>query len=318
MTGDPSFSVVIPVFNEAETIDELVGRSISACEDTGLCFEIILVDDGSTDESADKIDNAAEKHPGRVVGIFLNRNYGQHPAVIAGFEHSRGDFVITMDADLQNPPEEIPRLVDTIRKGYDVVGSIRTDRQDSLFRRVASSVINRKFRKWTGIMMHDYGCMMRAYSRPVVDAMVKYASRGVFVPILANSFSKKHTEIPVAHNARAKGRSKYSIIKLTLLYINLLIGMTTIPAPMIGIMGVISSLLIIGFGLSLMLVSLYSNTPQPFAWLSMPAAILMITAGMLSLAVCLLGQYATRLSETAPLYFVHRVTGTSNMDRKTP
>ena len=190
MTGDPSFSVVIPVFNEAETIDELVGRSISACEDTGLCFEIILVDDGSTDESADKIDNAAEKHPGRVVGIFLNRNYGQHPAVIAGFEHSRGDFVITMDADLQNPPEEIPRLVDTIRKGYDVVGSIRTDRQDSLFRRVASSVINRKFRKWTGIMMHDYGCMMRAYSRPVVDAMVKYASRGVFVPILANSFSK--------------------------------------------------------------------------------------------------------------------------------
>ena len=162
MSTRTSLSVVIPVFNEEENLDELIRRCLSACDRTGCLFEIVLVDDGSSDGSAEKIDTAAKNNPGKVVGVFLNRNYGQHAAVIAGFEQSKGDIIITLDADLQNPPEEIPRLVDAIEKGYDVVGSVRRHRRDTLFRRVASAVINKAVQKATGVMMHDYGCMLRA------------------------------------------------------------------------------------------------------------------------------------------------------------
>ncbi len=135
MSARTSLSVVIPVFNEEENLDELIRRCLLACDRTGCLFEIILVDDGSSDGSAEKIDPAAKHNSGKVVGVFLNRNYGQHAAVIAGFKQSKGDIIITLDADLQNPPEEIPRLVDAMDKGYDVVGSVRTQRQDTLFRK---------------------------------------------------------------------------------------------------------------------------------------------------------------------------------------
>ena len=140
------------MFNEEESLDELIRRCLEACSKTGRSFEIILVDDGSSDSSYGKIVAAAEQNPGRIFGVILNRNYGQHAAVMAGLAESKGDTIITLDADLQNPPEEIPRLAAKMAEGFDVVGTVRVPRRDSLFRRLASLTINKVVQKTTGVM----------------------------------------------------------------------------------------------------------------------------------------------------------------------
>ena len=208
MSGKTLISVVIPVFNESSSLDELIRRCLESCRKTERDFEIILVDDGSKDGSAVKIEDLAKKSNGKIVGIFLNRNYGQHAAVFAGLEHSKGDVIVTLDADLQNPPEEIPNLVDCVDQGFDVVGTIRERRNDSFFRRFASSLINKSVQQATGILMHDYGCMLRAYSRTIVDAMLSCNEHSTFIPVLANSFAQNPKEIQVAHSARLQGESK--------------------------------------------------------------------------------------------------------------
>ena len=222
---DIRLSVVIPVFNEEDCLSELLARCLKICPAAELA-EIILVDDGSTDRSRQLIEAASENHPGRVFGLLLNRNYGQHAAVMAGFAQSRGEIVVTLDADLQNPPEEIPRLVAAVKEGYDVVGTVRQNRRDSLFRRLSSAVINRMVQKTTGVLMHDYGCMLRAYHRSVVDAMLQCPERSTFIPILANCFARRTTEIEVAHSERVVGTSKYSAWKLLNLQFDLLTSMT--------------------------------------------------------------------------------------------
>ncbi|MEJ2701386.1 MAG: glycosyltransferase [Sedimentisphaerales bacterium] len=180
-------SLVIPVFNEQKNLDALIDRCVGTCDAMRRPYELILVDDGSKDGSQELITEAARKHNGKIVGVLLNRNYGQHAAVIAGFEQSRGSIVVTLDADLQNPPEEIPRLVAKIEEGFDVVGSLRVPRRDSIFRRMASAVVNRVAQKATGVMMHDYGCMLRAYRRHVIDAILQCDERSTFIPVLATS-----------------------------------------------------------------------------------------------------------------------------------
>ena len=220
-------SIVIPVYNESACLQELVKRCLKAGRSTKKKFEIILVDDGSDDDSADIMVQASKKHQDTVISVILNRNYGQHNAILAGFSKVRGDLVITIDADLQNPPEEIPNVVRQAEKGYDVVGSIRQHRQDTLFRRSASKIINYIVRKSTGVNMKDYGCMLRAYRREVVEAMMSCNERSTFIPVLGNSFARKACEIPVAHNERSAGESKYSVWKLINLQFNLLTCMTT-------------------------------------------------------------------------------------------
>lgn len=169
-------SVVIPVYNEEASLPELLRRTEAACLELGRAFEIVLVDDGSRDRSAELLQAAAERDGSAVVAVILNRNYGQHAAILAGFEQSRGDLVITLDADLQNPPEEIPRLVERAAQGYDVVGSIRAERQDSAWRRWPSRLVNLAVQRSTGVAMHDYGCMLRAYQRSIVEAMLPAAN----------------------------------------------------------------------------------------------------------------------------------------------
>ena len=249
-------SVVIPVFNEADNLDELVERCLAACRATGKTFEIILVDDGSTDNSPEKIEQASQASDGRVVGVFLNRNYGQHAAIMAGFDDVRGDVIVTLDADLQNPPEEIPRLVAAIEKGFDVVGTIRKFRQDSWFRRTASGLVNLVVQKSTGVLMNDYGCMLRAYRRHIVEAMRCCSERSTFIPILANSFARTTTEIEVAHDARQQGASKYTLLKLMTLLFDLLTSMTTFPLRLLSILGGIISITGIGFGVFLLAMRL--------------------------------------------------------------
>jgi len=312
MSTQTSLSVVIPVFNEEENLDELIRRCLSACDRTGRLFEIILVDDGSSDSSAEKIDLAAKHNSGKVVGVFLNRNYGQHAAVFAGFKQSIGDIIITLDADLQNPPEEIPRLVDAMDKGYDVVGSVRTHRQDTLFRKAASAIINKGVQKSTGVKMHDYGCMLRAYRRHVVEAMLMCKEHSTFIPILANSFARITTEIPVKHEARKQGQSKYSLMKLVVLHFDLLTSMTTFPLRLLSIIGGMISSAGIGFGLFLLLMRIYYGAEWAAEGVFTLFAILFIFVGAQFIAMGLLGEYIGRVYHDVrarPRYFVQRVSG---------
>ena len=174
-------SVVIPVFNEQGNLDELIRRCLTTCDTLELPYELILIDDGSRDRSVEMITAAAEAHRGKVIGVLLNRNYGQHAAVMAGFAQARGGFVVTLDADLQNPPEEIIHIVAKMREGYDVVGTVRQNRQDSFLRRMPSKIVNRIVQKSTGVLMHDYGCMLRGYT-------VKLCRRCCSVRNAAHSF----------------------------------------------------------------------------------------------------------------------------------
>jgi undecaprenyl-phosphate 4-deoxy-4-formamido-L-arabinose transferase len=311
MNDQTLLSVVIPAFNEVENLDELIRRCLLACNKTGRPFEIILVDDGSSDGSAQKIESAAKENPGNVVGVFLNRNYGQHAAVIAGFEQSRGDIIITLDADLQNPPEEIPRLVEAMDKGYDVVGSVRRHRRDSLFRRAASAVVNKGVQKATGVMMHDYGCMLRAYRRHIVEAILKCREHSTFIPILANSFARTTTEIDVSHEARKQGESKYNLMKLAMLQFDLLTSMTTFPLRVLSILGGIISAAGIGFGVFLLVMRMYYGAEWAAQGVFTLFAVLFIFVGAQFVAMGLLGEYIGRIYHDVrarPRYFVQRIS----------
>ena len=154
---------------------------------------ICYVDDGSTDNSTDMINKAVEENSGKIIGVLLNRNYGQHSAIMAGFSNASGNIVVTLDADLQNPPEEIPKLIEKIEEGFDVVGCVRKYRADTLFRKTSSLFINRLVRMCTGVVMHDYGCMLRAYSRTIVDAMLLCREGSTFIPVLAIVLLKNTT-----------------------------------------------------------------------------------------------------------------------------
>jgi undecaprenyl-phosphate 4-deoxy-4-formamido-L-arabinose transferase len=305
-------SLVIPVFNEGKNLPELIRRCLSVCQDMGAKFEIVLVDDGSSDGSSQIITTAAEQSNGTVVGVLLNRNYGQHAAVMAGFAEARGDVVVTLDADLQNPPEEIPGLIRKIEEGFDVVGTIRTPRHDTLFRRAASRIVNRAARKATGVIMHDYGCMLRAYDRHVVDAMLQCHERSTFIPVLANSFARKATEIEVHHAQRTGGDSKYSLWKLINLQFDLLTSMTTFPLRLLSIFGGLISLMGVGFGVFLLIMRLVHGSTWAAQGVFTLFAVLFIFVGAQFIAMGLLGEYVGRIYHDVrarPRYFVHRVVG---------
>ena len=307
-----SVSLVIPVFNEEEVLPELIRRCLKARDRMAVPFEVILVDDGSSDDSSMIMRAAAEESGGAVVGVLLNRNYGQHAAVMAGFAESRGDIVVTLDADLQNPPEEIPNLVRKIAEGFDVVGTVRMPRQDTLFRRVASRIVNRAARKATGVMMHDYGCMLRAYRRPVVDAMLQCRERSTFIPVLANGFARRTAEIEVRHADRPHGDSKYSVWSLINLQFDLLTSMTTFPLRLLSIVGGGISLTGIGFGVLLLVLRLVHGPAWAAEGVFTLFAMLFMFVGAQFIGMGLLGEYIGRIYDDVrarPRYFVDRVVG---------
>lgn len=311
-------SIVIPVFNEEECLDELVARCIKASDELELSYEIILVDDGSSDTSAQKISDFSELYSGKIVGVLLNRNYGQHAAVMAGFAESRGGIVITLDADLQNPPENIPALVSKMREGFDVVGSIRMNRQDSAFRKICSAFINKVVQKTTGVMMNDYGCMLRAYRRNVIDAMLKCSERSTFIPVLANSFAKKTTEIEVTHAERAVGTSKYSLWKLINLQFDLLTSMTTFPLRLLSVIGGLISAFGIGLGVLIMALRILHGPHWAAEGVFTLFAVLFVFVGAQFLAMGLMGEYIGRIYydvRARPRYLVQKVLRKSNRSR---
>lgn len=305
-------SVVVPVFNEKENLKELIRRSTEALDKMDRPYELILVDDGSKDSSPEIITEAAEQADSKVVGVLLNRNYGQHAAVMAGFSESRGEIVLTLDADLQNPPEEIPKLIDKIEEGFDVVGTIRVPRCDTFFRRKCSQLVNKAAQKATGVNMHDYGCMLRAYRRNIVDAMLACEERSTFIPVLANSFAKHTTEIEVQHNERPDGQSKYSVWKLINLQFDLLTSMTTFPLRLLSVIGAIISIVGVGFGILLLVMRLIFGSDWAAQGVFTLFAILFIFIGAQFVGMGLLGEYLGRIYYDVrgrPRYFVQKIVG---------
>lgn len=303
-------SIVIPVYNEEQSLPELIRRTESVCHTLALNFEILLVDDGSSDRSAEMIAEAANTPGSHVVGVLLNRNYGQHSAIMAGFSHVSGDLIITLDADLQNPPEEIPALVQAARQGYDVVGTVRQNRQDSWFRKRASRTINQLIQRVTGKSMGDYGCMLRAYRRHIVDAMLNCHERSTFIPILANTFARRTIELPVMHAEREFGDSKYSVMKLINLMYDLVTCLTTTPLRLLSIVGSLIALAGFIFSVILVVLRLFLGASWAGDGLFMLFAVLFIFVGAQFIGMGLLGEYIGRIYNDVrarPRYFIQQV-----------
>ncbi len=305
-------SVVIPVFNEQGNLDELIRRCMAACDGLQSPYELILIDDGSKDRSVEIIMAATKKHTGRIVGVVLNRNYGQHSAIMAGFAHVRGKYIVTLDADLQNPPEEIRSIVAKMLDGYDVVGTVRQNRQDSFLRTIPSRIVNRIIQKSTGIMMHDYGCMLRGYSREVVEAMLQCPERSTFIPVLANAFAHRVIEIPVGHSERFVGDSKYSLWKLINLQFDLLTSITTFPLRLLSIFGGLISVFGIGLGLLILVLRICWGSEWAAQGVFTLFAILFVLIGAQFVGLGLLGEYIGRIYQDVrdrPRYFVRSIVG---------
>ena len=239
----PDISIVIPVFNEADNLNALSSRLITVLDGIGRPYEIIFTNDGSRDDSFAILKELHQRNPREIRIIDFNANFGQHMAIMAAFERVRGEIVITLDADLQNPPEEIPKLVDAIEAGHDVVGGYRKQRQDNMFRRYASRIINVVRERTTHIRMRDQGCMLRAYRRNIVEAIVASGESSTFIPALALSYARNPAEVEVEHAARAAGDSKYRLYDLIRLNFDLMTGFSLVPLQVFTLFGIVVSAL---------------------------------------------------------------------------
>jgi undecaprenyl-phosphate 4-deoxy-4-formamido-L-arabinose transferase len=241
MSG-PRVSVVIPVYNEEDVLAALFARLYPALDALGSTYEVVFVNDGSQDRSVALLREQFQKRPDVTRVILFNGNFGQHMAIMAGFEHCRGERIVTLDADLQNPPEEIAKLLAAMDEGHDYVGSIRRLRRDAAWRRVASKAMNRMRERITHIRMTDQGCMLRAYSRDIVDAIRASREVSTYIPALAYSFAQNPTEVEVEHEERQAGESKYSLYSLVRLNFDLVTGFSVLPLQAFSIFGILVSL----------------------------------------------------------------------------
>lgn len=246
-------SVIVPVYNEEEVLPHLFPRLKASLEGMNRPYEVIFVNDGSRDGSLRLLHDFHKENPKTVRLIDFNGNFGQHMAILAGFDHSRGGIVVTLDADLQNPPEEIPRIVEKIDSGHDVVGTVRQNRQDPKFRKTASRFVNAITNRITGLKLKDYGCMLRGYRRDIIDIINKSSESTTFIPALAQKFALNPVEIPVAHHEREHGTSKYSFFRLIRLNFDLMTGFSLFPLQAVTMIGMAVSILSFLFVLFLLL-----------------------------------------------------------------
>ena len=234
----PELSIVIPAYNEEPNVDELCSRLLAVLEATHRTFEIVAINDGSRDHTLDKLLQWREKYPSLFRILDFNSNFGHHNALWAGFEHVRGDWVISMDADLQTPPEEIPKLLEKIDQGYDYIGSWRLGkRQDAKWRDWASKIDNRFRGRITDIRMTDQGCMLRAYKRSIVDAIIHCGDYTAFIPALAYKFAARYTEIGMQHAPRFRGKTKYGLYYLLRTHFDLMTGFSLVPLQVFTLFG---------------------------------------------------------------------------------
>jgi undecaprenyl-phosphate 4-deoxy-4-formamido-L-arabinose transferase len=300
--------VIIPVYNEEAVLPALFARLYPALDALGQTYEVVFINDGSRDRSAALLREQFEARPDTTRVVLFNGNFGQHLAIMAGFEASRGERVVTLDADLQNPPEEIGKLLAKMDEGYDYVGAVRAERHDTAFRRHASRLMNALRERTTHIKMTDQGCMLRAYSRSIVDTVNICREINTFIPALAYTFAQRPTEIEVAHEERAAGESKYSLYKLVRLNFDLVTGFTTLPLQLFSLSGIVISILSIGFVLILAVRRLMIGPEAEGLFTLFGIAFFLI--GVTLFGIGLLGEYIGRIYEQVrerPRYVIQAI-----------
>ncbi|MBX9631032.1 MAG: glycosyltransferase [Burkholderiales bacterium] len=315
----PEVSVVIPVYNEEEGLPALFARLYPALDALGRTYEVVFINDGSVDRSAALLREQFQRRPDVTRVVLFNGNFGQHLAIMAGFEHCRGQRVVTLDADLQNPPEEIGRMLAEMDRGFDYVGTIRRMRQDSVFRRWASRAMNKLRERITRIQMTDQGCMLRAYSRDIVDAINACREVSTFIPALAYTFAVKPTEIEVGHEERAAGESKYSLYKLIRLNFDLVTAFSLVPLQMFSLAGIFISLFSVVFVVFLAIRRLIVGPEAEGLFTLFGIAFFLI--GIALFGIGLLGEYIGRIYEQVrhrPRFLVQAVLEADNVATATP
>lgn len=233
----PEISIIIPVYNEEESLRTLLDALLPVMRSLERAYEIIFVNDGSKDASFGILYDFHKTHP-EVRVIDLNGNYGQHMAIMAGFELARGGKILVMDADLQNPPEAIPQILVKMDEGHDVIGTYRVGRKDPLFRKTASKIVNKITNRIAKLQISDYGCMMRGYDRRIIDIINASCEKTTFIPALAQKFAVNPVEIPIAHRERENGTSKYGLIRLIRLNFDLMTSFSIAPLQLVTMSGI--------------------------------------------------------------------------------
>lgn len=304
----PKLSVVIPVFNEENCLPLLFERLYAALDAFGMSYEVVFVDDGSSDRSIALLREQFERRRTATRIVLLRRNFGQHAALRAGFRHARGAYVVTLDADLQNPPEEIPRIVQSLEDGFDCVGGVRSARDDSWFRRTASRTANWLRERTTRIRMTDHGCMLRGYRRSLVDVLNQLQDVNVYLPALAYTLATRATEVEVRHEARAAGTSKYSLLRLVRLNFDLMTGFSVAPLQFLSMIGV--GLSIVSGALMLYLVGRRLVLGPEVEGVFTLFAFVFFFLGFVLLGIGLLGEFVARIYQQVrnlPTYLVGAV-----------
>jgi undecaprenyl-phosphate 4-deoxy-4-formamido-L-arabinose transferase len=306
----PSLSVVIPVYNEEAVLPALFERLYAALDALGCTYEIVFVNDGSRDRSPALLREQFQRRPDVTRVVLFKGNFGQHMAIMAGFEYCRGERVVTLDADLQNPPEEIGKLLAKMDEGHDYVGSIRLMRQDVAWRRWASKAMNRLRERLTHIRMTDQGCMLRAYDRAIIDAIRSSREVSTYIPALAYSYSHSPAEIEVAHEERAAGESKYSLYKLIRLNFDLVTGFSIVPLQLFSLFGIGVSIVALATYFIVIVQRILSGEGNGL-WVIWDRDILaFFLIGVLLFGLGLVGEYVGRIYQQVrerPRYLVQAV-----------
>jgi undecaprenyl-phosphate 4-deoxy-4-formamido-L-arabinose transferase len=301
----PDVSIVVTAFNEARSVEELYRRTISALDPGPRTFELIFIDDGSTDGTFAALERLHAADP-RVRAVRFKRNFGQHPAMHAGLSRARGDVVVTMDGDLQNQPEDIPRLVEAVEAGNDVASGRRRARKDPVGRSLPSRVINGMLRRFTGVAISDFGCAFNAYRRDAVEPMLGSIGKQKFTKALVLSGGASVVEVDVAHAPR-EGPSRYSPLRLTRTALHVLAGFWPQPIQWIGVLlGAVSSLLAFALGVYGVIFWIgESNFPGPL----FGGVAVLFVLGIQGFILALIGEYLGRIQrdvEGRPLYTIDR------------
>ncbi|MDE2091098.1 MAG: glycosyltransferase [Gammaproteobacteria bacterium] len=305
----PEVSVVIPVYNEQDSLPALFTRLYPAMDALGRSYECVFVDDGSADRSAALLREQFKRRPKQTRVVLLQSNFGQHAAILAGFSASRGERIVTLDADLQNPPEEVGSLLRKMDEGYDYVGTIRRKRRDVVWRKLASRLMNRLRERITKVKMTDQGCMLRAYARHVVDAINSTSEINTFIPALAYLYALKPVEVEVEHEERQAGKSKYSLYKLIRLNFDLVTGFSVAPLQVFSFVGVLiaGASLLLFFYIMVYRILYPQGTVQGVFTLF---AIVFFFIGILLFGIGLLGEYIGRIYQEVqrrPRYLVRAI-----------
>jgi len=309
-------SVVIPVYNEEAGLDVLFARLYPALDALNLSYEIIFINDGSRDRSAAMLREQYERRPEVTRVVLLAGNFGQHMAIMAGFSRCRGERIVTLDADLQNPPEEIGKLLARMDEGYDYVGGVRQQRQDSSWRRDGSWAMNHLRERITHVVMSDQGCMLRAYSREVIAAINNSHEVNTFIPALAYTYARNPGEVQVAHEERAAGESKYSLYNLIRLNFDLVTGFSLVPLQIFSMVGLVLSLLsgLLVVYLGLRRIFLGPEVDGVFTLF----AIVFFLLGVVLFGIGLLGEYTGRIYQQVrqrPRYLIEAVLEQTGADK---